>query len=149
MFDPITGIGGMNHFMLPEARRDTNSAAFGIHAMELLINSIMRLGGDRRRLQAKVFGGANVLALRGPELQIGRRNVQFVREFLVDESISIVAERVGGNCGVKLCFYTATGKAFVKPLPNRVLKDALHQEVTYLRSAGQRSTVDNSHITLF
>ena len=68
MYDPVTQVGGMNHFMLPQANRETTSAAFGIHAMELLINKIMRLGGDRRRLQAKHFGGASGLTMTGAEL---------------------------------------------------------------------------------
>lgn len=150
LYDPVACIGGMNHFMLPEANRETTSAAFGIHAMELLINKIMRLGGDRRRLQAKVFGGANVLALQGAELQIGQRNVAFVRQFLEDEGIMLAAQRVGGNQGVKLCFYTATGRALVKPLPNRLLDETLRQEVHYLRQTKKTTTAPaNDAVTLF
>lgn len=150
LYDPVACIGGMNHFMLPQANRETTSAAFGIHAMELLINKIMRLGGDRRRLQAKVFGGANVLALQGAELQVGQRNIAFVRQFLEDEGISLVAQRVGGNQGVKLCFYTAIGRALVKPLPNRLLDETLRQEVHYLRQAKTTATAPaNDAVTLF
>jgi chemotaxis receptor (MCP) glutamine deamidase CheD len=148
LFDPATGIGGMNHFMLPKANRETQSAAFGIHAMELLINKIMQLGGDRRRLQAKIFGGGNVLAFSGAELQIGRRNVAFVTQFLGDEGITLLAQRVGGNCGVKLCFYTATGRALVRPLPNRMLDDTLQQEVSYLHSAVE-AVPSQGAVTLF
>jgi chemotaxis receptor (MCP) glutamine deamidase CheD len=149
LYDPVTRVGGMNHFMLPEASRETTSAAFGIHAMELLINKIMRLGGDRRRLQAKVFGGANVLALQGAELQIGQRNVAFVRQCLEDEGISLAAQRVGGNQGVKLCFYTATARALVKPLPNRMLDETLRQEVHYLRQTKKAAAPANDAVTLF
>ena len=149
MYDPIARIGGMNHFMLPQANRETTSAAFGIHAMELLINRIMRLGGDRRRLQAKVFGGANVLAFQGAELQIGQRNVAFVRQFLQDEGIALAAQRVGGNQGVKLCFETATGRALVKPLPNRLLDETIQQEVQYLRQSKSAATQTADAVTLF
>lgn len=149
MYDPVTRVGGMNHFMLPEANRETTSAAFGIHAMELLINKIMRLGGDRRRLHAKVFGGANVLALQGAELQIGQRNVAFVRQFLEDEGITLTAQRVGGNHGVKLCFYTATARALVKPLPNRMLDETLRQEVHYLRQTKKAAAPASDAVTLF
>jgi chemotaxis receptor (MCP) glutamine deamidase CheD len=149
LFDPVTGIGGMNHFMLPTANRETTSAAFGIHAMELLINKIMQLGGDRRRLQAKIFGGGNVLALQGSELQIGRRNVAFVTQFLQDEGIALVAQRVGGNFGVKLCFYTAVGRALVRPLPNRMLDDTLKLEVNYMESVTTRVPAASSAVTLF
>jgi chemotaxis receptor (MCP) glutamine deamidase CheD len=149
LFDPLTRIGGMNHFMLPDAHRDTASAAFGIHAMELLINKIMKLGGDRRRLQAKVFGGGNVLALHGTQLQIGQRNVAFVLQFLEDEGIPLAAKRVGGGCGVKLCFFTHTAKALVKPLPNRVIGDALQNEVQYLRKATAKTRPPENAVTLF
>lgn len=149
LFDPLTGVGGMNHFMLPDAHRNTTSASFGIHAMELLINKIMNLGGDRRRLQAKVFGGGNVLALHGAQLQIGQRNVAFVLQFLDDEGIPLVAKRVGGNCGVKLCFFTHTAKALVKPLPNRVLDDTLKSEVQYLRKATAKPQPVENAVTLF
>jgi chemotaxis receptor (MCP) glutamine deamidase CheD len=150
MYDPVTRIGGMNHFMLPQANRETTSASFGIHAMELLINKIMRLGGDRRRLQAKVFGGANVLALQGAELQIGQRNAAFVRQFLEDEGIVLAAQRVGGNQGVKLCFYTASARALVKPLPNRLLDETLRQEVQYLRQTKTKATATPCDaVTLF
>ncbi|RIK71006.1 MAG: chemotaxis protein CheD [Planctomycetota bacterium] len=149
MFDPSRRVGGMNHFMLPDAKRPTASAAFGIHAMELLINRIMQLGGDRRRLQAKVFGGANVLALRGAEMQIGKRNVEFVTQFLADEGIPLVAQRVGGNCGVKLCFYTDTARALVKPIPNRLLDETLQEEVAYLQHSRAAATPQPGAVTLF
>ncbi|MFO0789099.1 MAG: chemotaxis protein CheD [Pirellulales bacterium] len=149
LYDPTKQIGGMNHFMLPVSKREVASAAFGIHAMELLINTIMRLGGDRRRLQAKVFGGANVLALRGAELQVGQRNVEFVRQFLTDEGIPLTAHRLGGNCGVKLVFETATARALVKPLPNRAIDDTLKQEIEYLREKVARTTPAKDAVILF
>jgi chemotaxis receptor (MCP) glutamine deamidase CheD len=149
IFDPIAAIGGMNHFMLPQANRATTSTSFGIHAMELLINKIMQLGGDRRRFQAKVFGGANVLALSGADLQIGKRNSEFVQQFLADEGIPIAAQRLGGNVGVKLCFYTATSRALVKPLPNRMLDDTLKQEVQYLNRTKTKAAPAPEAVTLF
>jgi chemotaxis receptor (MCP) glutamine deamidase CheD len=149
LFDLESGIGGMNHFMLPDAKRDTQSAAFGVHAMELLINKIMQLGGDRRRLQAKVFGGGNVLALQGANLQVGQRNVEFVLTFLADEGIPVVGKRVGGNTGVKLCFQTDNGRALVKPLPNRAIDQTLQTEVQYLRRAKKEVAGPKNAVTLF
>ena len=62
LFDPVAGVGGMNHFLLPGTVGQTEGCTrYGVHAMELLINDIMKLGGDRRRLKAKVFGGAQVM----------------------------------------------------------------------------------------
>jgi chemotaxis receptor (MCP) glutamine deamidase CheD len=149
LYDPNASIGGMNHFMLPDAKRETQSAAFGVHAMELLINKIMSLGGDRRRLQAKVFGGGNVLALQGAQLQVGQRNVDFVMTFLADESIPVVAKRLGGGTGVKLCFQTDNGRALVKPLPNRAIDHALETEVQYLRRSKQATAARANAVTLF
>jgi chemotaxis receptor (MCP) glutamine deamidase CheD len=149
LYDPAAAIGGMNHFMLPDAKRATQSAAFGVHAMELLINKIMQLGGDRRRLQAKVFGGGNVLALQGAQLQVGQRNVEFVLTFLEDEGIPVVAKRIGGSTGVKLCFQTDNGRALVKPLPNRAIGQALQTEVQYLRRSQQAVAPPKNAVTLF
>jgi chemotaxis receptor (MCP) glutamine deamidase CheD len=148
LFDPEEAIGGMNHFMLPDAKRETQSAAFGVHAMELLINKIMQLGGDRRRLQAKVFGGGNVLALQGAQLQVGQRNVEFVLTFLADEGIPVVSKRVGGSTGVKLCFQTDIARALVKPLPNRAIDQTIQTEVQYLKRSKQEAAPKNA-VTLF
>lgn len=118
LFDPHARIGGMNHFMLPFHTSDpTVSARYGIHAMELLINEIMKLGGDRRRLQAKVFGGSSVLRFEDSPWNVAQRNCQFVRDFLHTEKIPIVAQRLGGNQPLRVYFMTDTGKALVKVLP--------------------------------
>src|SRR4051794_8740670 len=92
--DTERGIGGMNHFMLPRERSDagvaSTSARYGVNAMELLINDVMRLGARRGRLVAKVFGGGNVLA-GCTLLNVGQANADFVTEFLRAESIPVVA----------------------------------------------------------
>ena len=80
--------------------------------MELFINALMKLGGDRRRFVAKAFGGANVLqGIKMPP--IGDRNARFVREFLALEKIPLVAQRMGGTHAVHLYFHTDTGKVTV------------------------------------
>lgn len=82
LHDPGLGIGGMNHFMLPEGGAESNgSARYGIHAMELLINALLQLGARRDKLTAKIFGGGAVL--RGmTAMDVGKRNVHFVEDFL-------------------------------------------------------------------
>src|SRR5438132_1489223 len=83
LHDPERAVGGMNHFMLPRGDGDDAEAGrFGVHAMDLLIGAIMKAGGDRRRLVAKVFGGANVLELSGSVVDVPRRNIDFARPFL-------------------------------------------------------------------
>ncbi len=115
LYDEVARIGGLNHFLLPGAgKQDVDAARYGVHAMELLINRLMQLGAERGRLQAKVFGGAD---LRGfGTLRVGTRNREFVREFLKMEGIPIRAGRLGGNRALQVRFYTATARAMVRPL---------------------------------
>src|SRR5262245_41200315 len=109
LFDNVSLIGGMNHFMLPSGAEDTGlPTRFGVHAMEMLINQLMQLGADRRRLQAKVFGGADVLLLKGNLLKVAEKNRRFIREFLEVESIPLVAHRVGGVNPLEVYFFTHT-----------------------------------------
>lgn len=136
LFDPQMKIGGMNHFLLPDGDSAHSSpSCYGIHAMELLINEILKLGGDRRRLQAKIFGGAQIHAMTDSKLNIGRRNVEFVREFLKTEGIQIVGERVGGPTGVKVCFHTHSARAFVKPVGGSSIRSLIDQEKQRVRQA--------------
>jgi chemotaxis protein CheD len=120
LWDPIERIGGMNHFMLPGDASASGSpwgasARFGIYAMEVLINEMVHLGGDRRRLVAKVFGGARVL--QGFDtLDVGAMNTKFVLDFLREENIQVVAQDVLGAAPRKVHFFPATGKAQMKKL---------------------------------
>jgi chemotaxis protein CheD len=118
--DRVSGIGGMNHFMLPDGGGDTNSPMsasmrYGAYAMEVLINQILKAGGRRENLEAKVFGGGNVL--RGfTAINVGERNARFVRDFLHAENIRIVAEDLNDVHPRKVYFFPATGKVLVKKL---------------------------------
>lgn len=122
LFDPVAGVGGMNHFMLPgEGDDDHLPSRFGVNAMEMLINEMMKLQGDRRRLQAKVFGGASVLQMTDPLLQVGERNADFVRQFLEVERIPVVSHCLGGTRPLEVRFFTGTAKAMVRPVPQQSL----------------------------
>lgn len=114
--DPASGIGGMNHFMLPRAAGVDLGAPtrYGIHAMELLINKIMQLGGDRRRLEAKLYGGANVLTTHLSCMSIGDKNIQFARHFLDVEGIRLAEEHVGGVHAMEAVFNPHTGRSLVR-----------------------------------
>jgi chemotaxis protein CheD len=115
LHDAVRGVGGMNHFMLPWGNGDGDDAGrFGVHAMDLLIGAIMKAGGDRRRLVAKVFGGANVLDVQGPVVDVPRQNVEFIRAFLNEEEIPVVSADVGGRYARHVHFHTHDGRAFVK-----------------------------------
>ncbi len=115
--DPAARVGGMNHFMLPvpyEGEAAEDLSRFGIHAMELLIGQIQKLGGERARLQAKVFGGGHVLDLPDSPSTVARQNVRFIREFLATEGIPLVAQDVGGRVARQVLFQTLSGSVLLK-----------------------------------
>jgi chemotaxis protein CheD len=118
LWDPLKRIGGMNHFMLPGSAQSgpaADAARMGVYAMELLINRMLKLGAERGRLVAKVFGGASVL--EGMDaLNIGSQNSAFVIEFLREEGIAVVAQDLYDVCPRKVYFFPHTGKVKVKKL---------------------------------
>ncbi|REG60358.1 CheD activator of MCP protein methylation [Paraburkholderia sp. BL6669N2] len=118
--DRTAGIGGMNHFMLPDDGADVAQAAsdsmrYGAYAMEVLINELIKAGGRRERFEAKVFGGGAVLAGM-TTMNIGDRNSEFVRRYLAVEKIRIVAEDLQGSHPRKVAFMPRTGQVMVKKL---------------------------------
>jgi len=118
LWDPLKRIGGMNHFMLPgsaQAGPAADAARMGVYAMELLINRMLKLGAERGRLTAKVFGGASVL--EGMDaLNIGSQNSAFVIDFLREEGIAVSAQDLYDVCPRKVYFFPHTGKVLVKKL---------------------------------
>jgi chemotaxis protein CheD len=138
--DPVAGIGGMNHFMLPETGSigpNGGSARYGSYAMELLVNELLKEGATRSRLEAKVFGGGNVLKSFSTN-PIGTSNARFVREYLATEGIPIVAEDLLGDYARKLYFFPATGRVLVCKLGIGVAAPDLDSERAY----GQRLKVE-------
>jgi chemotaxis protein CheD len=147
LYDPVLRAGGMNHILLPYGSTGEKSPRFGIHAMELLINELMNLGGDRRRFIAKAFGGANLL--EGIKMApIGEENARFVREFLTLEKIPLAAERLGGNHAVHLYFHTDTGKVTVHTVDGSVLPKVISSERSF-RTSSSRHRSFSGEITLF
>jgi len=115
MYDPERRVGGMNHFLLPQDNGSGGRTAshFGINAMELLINGMMKLGAERSRLVAKVFGGG---ATMGSALSsgVGRRNADFALSFLADEGIPVAAKKVCASTALSVLFDSGTGVVRVK-----------------------------------
>ena len=146
LFDRERQIGGMNHFMLPHGRTgDGDPLKFGVHSMDTLIGSIMKLGGDRRRFVAKVFGGAHVLDIARSTATVPEQNIAFIREFLREEAISVAAEDVGGFHPRHVRFYTATGQAFIK----RVTTERACTRVAREESRRATAPASSGDITLF
>lgn len=116
--DKVMGIGGMNHFMLPD--NDSNgiaspSARYGAYAMEILINHLLKLGAQRKNLEAKVFGGGQVL--RGFTTRtVGERNAEFVMHYLNTEQIKVVASDLLDIYPRKVYFFPQSGRVVVRKL---------------------------------
>ncbi len=113
LWDRQAHVGGLNHFMLAEGADD--SGRYGSFAMELLINELMKLGATRSTLEAKVFGGGQVLSGMDT-LRVGQRNTEFVLDYLHTERIPIVSKDVLDVYPRKVCFLPKSGKAMVKRL---------------------------------
>ncbi|MCK9213556.1 MAG: chemoreceptor glutamine deamidase CheD [Rhodoferax sp.] len=118
--DSTTGIGGMNHFMLPEdanpASRDAVAAMrYGVYAMEMLLNELLKAGARRERLEAKVFGGGAVLA-NMTMLNIGDRNADFVLRYLQTEQVRIVAQDLRGSLPRRINYFPASGRVAMRKL---------------------------------
>jgi chemotaxis protein CheD len=143
LWDPVERIGGMNHFMLPGDGPSPGSpwaasARFGVYAMEVLINDMTRLGADRGRMVAKVFGGAQLLA-GFDRLDVGAKNSGFVLEFLRVEGIRVLAQDLLDVCPRKVHFFVDSGKVQVKRLPLTPAEPVQRREREYLKGLAGKS----------
>ncbi len=115
IWDGRVRAGGMNHFMLPDGDASDGFGRYGSYAMELLINEMLKRGARRESMQAKVFGGAQVMA-GFTSMNVGERNTKFVLDYLATERIPVVSQDVLDRHPRKVCFFPVTGKALVKRL---------------------------------
>ncbi|WOB09598.1 chemoreceptor glutamine deamidase CheD [Piscinibacter gummiphilus] len=113
IYDRNAKVGGMNHFMLPDGAGD--SGRYGSYAMELLINEMMKRGANRMTMEAKIFGGGQVVSGM-TTMNVGERNTNFVMDYLKTERIPIVSKDVLDVYPRKVCFLPGSGKAMVKRL---------------------------------
>jgi chemotaxis protein CheD len=137
LYDPVNRIIGMNHFLLAYRHHAHNSpiiesdeGRYGIYAMELLINEMMKQGANRLNLKAKCFGGGNVLELRednGSKQTVGDVNVLFIKEFLKKENIPLVSACLGGKIGRTVHFVGSDYSVFVKKIDHN-LQQLLEKE---------------------
>ena len=120
--DELNSIAGMNHFMLPGDFGEgevltSQSGRYGMYAMELILRDIIKLGGDRRNLTAKVFGGGHVLnSITRKTGSVPAANIRFIKSFLSMEGIRITSSDLGGLYGRKVVYLTKSGKAYVKKI---------------------------------
>ncbi|MBU3076513.1 chemotaxis protein CheD [Sphingomonas quercus] len=145
LFDPDAKIGGMNHFLLAEPDEDQHVDAvaaqrYGVHAMELLINEMLQVGADRRRLRGHLYGGAN---LHAGMRAIGTSNAEFAIRFLRDEGIPLMAQNLGGTAARRVDFQPAHGRARC-----RIVQDTVADEVPR-RVAPIRPAAPSGDLELF
>ncbi len=132
--DPATGVGGMNHVLLPgdDARSyDHEAERYGDFLMELLINGLMKQGAQRDRLEAKLFGGARMM---GGLSDIGKKNAEFAERYLEHEGIAVVGKDLGGDRGRRLQYWPVSGRArqaYVAPggIDEKPIKPPLSRDV--------------------
>ena len=127
LWDRTLGIGGMNHFMLPDGGSAKEHGRYGGYAMALLINAMMKRGAARQHLEAKVFGGGQVIGGMGA-MNVGERNVRFAFDFLSAERIPVLSKDVLDIYPRKVGFLAASGKAMVKRLATANTEALLAQE---------------------
>lgn len=138
LWDTRARIGGMNHFMLPEGGGEDGFGRYGSYAMELLINEMLKCGARRESLQAKIFGGAQVMA-NFTTMNVGERNTAFVIDYLQTERIPLLSQDVLDIYPRKVCFFPSTGKAMVKRLAH-----AHPEQIVAADEKGNAATVAKS-----
>jgi chemotaxis protein CheD len=136
LWDREARVGGMNHFMLPEG--DASCGRYGSFAMELLINEMMKLGATRSTMEAKVFGGGQIIEGM-TTMNIGERNTAFVIDYLKTERIPIMSKDVQDIYPRKVCFLPASGKAMVKRLGAANVASLAAQDRAAQRAAPTRA----------
>lgn len=152
--DKVFGIGGMNHFMLPANKGEEvssfggagESTRYGNFAMEQMINDILKNGGRRKNLEIKVFGGGKVLKNMST-LDIGQKNIDFVMQYIKDESLKLTAEDLGDVYPRKVLFFPTTGKVRVKKLRSMHNNTIIERERSYSKAI--EKTPSSGEIELF
>ncbi|MFI4979450.1 MAG: chemoreceptor glutamine deamidase CheD [Nevskiales bacterium] len=131
--DPQAGVGGMNHFMLPDTTTigaASESARYGGYAMEVLINELLKRGATRRNLEAKVFGGGAVLP--GFTVNnVGQRNGRFVLDYLEAEGIPVAAQDLLDVYPRRVHYFPLSGRVMVRRLPSANEPEVLASEGLY------------------
>ena len=138
--DRKLGVGGMNHFMLPstdDADKIGSANRYGNFAMENLINEILKNGGRRENLEVKLFGGGKILVNM---TDVGEKNINFAREYVTTEGITVVSEDVGDVYPRKVIYFPASGKALIKRL------QSLHNETVVSRERDYQKDLEKTPV---
>jgi len=119
LYDPVKKISGMVHIMLPDSTKilnNSNKAKFADTGIDVLIQTMIKIGADRRTLIAKIAGGAQMFAFSNNSdmMRIGERNVEATKCKLLDLGICLKAEDTGANYGRTIEFYPENGELLIK-----------------------------------
>lgn len=154
LYDSEANVGGMNHFMLAGLENigsnfASQSTRYGMAAMEVLINEIMKKGGKKERFEAKVFGGANMIRVNVSDQGVAQNNIKFAKWFLDAEDIKVASIDVGGDKARKVFFNPFTQQVFLKHLVPEI--NDLEKEISYERKLIKtpKSKVESSDVELF
>ncbi len=138
LYDPVQKIIGMNHFLLSNKRYAKNmpvcvteAGRYGIHAMELLINEMLRMGARRDNLRAKAFGGGSLLepvTTNDNFFCVGEVNTRFIREFLANDGIPLVTADLGGDAGRVIHFCFDDFSVFVRKIRKTINRRLIDEE---------------------
>lgn len=111
--DKKTHLGGMIHVMLPEARDQIgNQSKYARPGIKMMVDEMINKGANQRDLEAKISGGASMFETKG--FDIGRKNVEKIKEVLDDLGIKLISEDTGGKRARSIDFKIETGELFVK-----------------------------------
>lgn len=148
--DPVAGVGGMNHFMLPAPKPGVGvdswgeSARYGTFAMEVLINELLKLGGRKSRFEVKVFGGGKIY---DGHMDVGANNAAWVMRFLEQEGLGAVKADVGDIYPRKVYYFTESGRVLLKKIERFKNRTIVEREQRYREALEARPVAGD--VTLF
>lgn len=150
--DTVYGVGGMNHFMLPIEKggsldKNSDSARYGNHAMEMLINAIMKAGGLKKNLEVKLFGGGRVLSSMS-SIDVGEQNITFIKSYVALEGLNVITADLGDIYPRKIIYFPQTGRALMKKL-RKVHNETLEKRESTYRKQISTQKDDADDIELF
>ncbi len=154
LYDRRNAISGMNHFMLVGDLRDEEifqnpNSRYGIFAMEVLINEILKLGGSKKSMEAKVFGGGHVLDFKKTPNSVPDNNIRFIRAFLELERIPVISHDLGGYSGRKILFFTDDYRVLLRRLRSTVSPAIIAEQEYEARMLRTKAKEFEDRITLF
>ena len=149
IYDKERKVAGMNHFLLPGIVRPdemltTDLGRYGMFAMELLIGELIKLGAKRGGLEAKLFGGGNVLKFRSSDGDVTMSNIRFAKKFLELEGIPAVSQDLGGNGGRKILFFSDSDRVLLKRFDISKERSFIKSEETYKNTIFQEPHIKSS-----